>query len=450
MALAVAAPVVPDNWRVLAPRTKTIMGRALGEVQSGGTSISITDADIGNPGALLFAEAMSPLSGLRTVNLGGNRIGDEGAVALADVLHKHPNLQVLTLAYNRIGDLGAMHLARALEKHPGLRLLSLEGNCISDSGASQLMGALSINARGAEITCSLMNNPVKRLKSQAMENLAKSAVTVKSLAERGVTLGQLLKMYAAGLADGTIDPETTTTGDIVQDIVIPQSAPKRQSWVECFGTGNARPVVHCIHAWGGLFRDLVRAVASHVTGEAHPSLDLADPLWFFDAFGYKDRSYFIDAFCVNQHASQNSLRHYGLSDDVAYSIGSSGCQIDKFHLIAEQIQRRGGKRMVVVDVDNLVLGRVLCLREVHQAIGGGSSSDMVFCRLPGYPYDKMFTPVEDAQASCDADKDDILEDIRNGPGGYEQFNREIIEFVTSRIGAKYQEKINTFMPKEYE
>jgi len=75
---------------------------------------------------------------------------------------------------------------------------------------------------------------------------------------------------------------------------------------------------------------------------------------------------------------------------------------------------------------------------------------MVFCRLPSYPYDKMFTPVEDAKAACDADKDSILEDIRDSPGGYEQFNREIVEFVTSRIDTRVKEKIVALMPKEYE
>jgi len=327
--------------------------------------------------------------------------------------------------------------------------LNIDGNCITDVGTSYLLGALSVNPRGTDICVAMTSNPVKRIGTKSLENLALAARTVKTLATRGVTLGQLLKLYASGCADGTIEPETTTTSDVALDIVIPTAAPSRQSYVEAFGASNPRPTSFVIHAWNGLFRDLLRAIASHATRDPNPSLDLSDPLWVFDAFGFKDKSYFFDVFCVNQHATLNKNRRYGLGDPAVLHVGEATCQIDKFHLIAEQIQNRNGRILVVVDYDNLVLSRILCIKEVHQAVMADTSKvDVNFCRLPSYPYDKMFTPVQMCKASCNDDKDRALEEVEDDRGGHEKFDKEVMEFMTSSISAKYQEKIQALMPKE--
>jgi len=440
---------VPDNWRVLHARAKTAAGRGLSELAAGDTRIVVSNADIGNPGAILFSETLTQYKGVNNLNLAGNRIGDEGATALAKAIQGCVKLQVLCLSFNRIGDVGAKEIARLVEKHPTLRLLNLDGNLITDVGVSLLLGALSTNPRGLDICIALTSNPVKRISTKSLENLAKSAATVKTLSTRGVTLGQLLKMYAQGCSDGTIEPETTTTSDVALDIIVPASAAARQSHAEVFGSGNARPMNFVIHAWNGLFRDLVRAIASHATRDPNPSLDLKDPLWVFDAFGYKEKSYFIDVFCVNQHATLNSMRRFGLDDPSTFHIGDSSCQIDKFHLIAEQIQNRNGRVLVVVDYDNLVLSRILCIKEVHQAICSDPSKvDVSFCRLPSFPYDKMFTPVENCKASCCDDMDRILEEVEDDRGGHVAFDKDVVEFMTSSISAKYQEKIQALMPKE--
>jgi hypothetical protein len=441
---------VPDAWRVLHARAKNATGRGLTELQKGEPRIVVSEADIGNPGASLFAAALKENKGVQNLNLSGNRIENEGACQLAQALQGCDKLVVLCLTNNRIGDEGAKEIARLVEKHRTLRLLNLDGNAITDIGAQLLLGALASNPRGKDICVALTSNPVKRLSTKSLENLAIAAETVKSLSTRGMKLGSLLGLYAAGCADGTIEPETTTTSDVVLDIVMPASAPARQSYVEAFGKDNPRPGSFVIHAWNGLFRDLLRAIASHATRDPNPSLDLNDPIWVFDAFGYKDRSYFIDVFCVNQHATLNQNRRYGLPDPSTFQLGDAYCQIDKFSQIAGQIQRRNGRILVVVDYDNLVLSRILCLKEVHEAISADTSKvDVSFCRLPSYPYDKMFTPVQNCKASCTSDMDTTLQAIEDDCGGSHQFDKEIVEFMTSSISAKYQEKIQALMPKEY-
>jgi hypothetical protein len=321
-----------------------------------------------------------------------------------------------------------------------------------------------------------------------LENLSRAAITVKTLATRGVTLWQLVTIYHEGCQNGTIEPESTTTSDVVMDIVVPASAAARQSWVESVELVERRkqdkeyadevatrkkalenrrgdmqlvlpdrkkpfqnPMPGCfvIHAWNGLFRDLLRAVVSHATRDPNPSLDLTDPLWVFAPPRLKEMSYFIDVFCVNQHATLNQFRRYGLDDTATFHTGDAACQIDKFHLIAEQIQNRKGRVLIVVDYDNLVLKRTLCLKEVHQAICGQPDKiDVNFSRLPSFPYDKMFIPVETSKASCTADKDSTLREIEEDRGGLQVFDREIVEFMTNSISAKYQEKIQSLMPKE--
>lgn len=443
---------VPDYWRVLHARAKNAVGRGLSEIDQGETRIVVSEADMGDPGAKLIADACMVHKHVTNINLSANRIGNEGASRLASVLMDHKRLQVLCLSFNRIGDEAAKDFARLVEKHPTLRILNLDGNAMTDVGIRTLLGALSTNPRGKDICIAATSNPVKRISTRSLENLSVVAQVVNQLALRGVTLGQLLRLYAAGCADGTIKPETTTTSDVALDIVLPAAAPSRQSWVEAFGATNARPTTFVIHAWNGLFRDLVRAVASHATRDPNPSLDLNDPLWVFDAFGYKDRSYFIDVFCVNQHATLNKFRGYGLGDPSTYQKGDSHCQIDKFHLIAEQIQVKNpnGRVLIVVDYDNLVLSRIQCLKELHQAITSGHQDkiDVNFCRLPSYPYDKMFCPCMYAKASCNADKDGILEEIDDDRGGPDNFDKDIADFMTFAIAAKYQEKIQALMPKE--
>lgn len=420
--------VNPEYWRALSVRGKHSMTTALQELYAGEDCMVLNDGDIGDAGLCLFAEAMVALQSLRTLNLGKNRIGDEGAKCLAAALPCHPGLQVLCLAFNRIGDEGAAALARAIEQHPSLRIVSLEDNAMTDVGALQLIAALASQSRTG-ILCPIAGNPVRRMSSKALDDLGQAASTVRKLSDRGIKLGQLLKIYAAGCADGTIQPDESTTSEVVMGLILPASAPARQSYVEAFVPSNPRPGIHVIHAWGGLFRELLSAIASHATGEANPSLELSDPLWVFDTKQHQEKSYFLDIFCVNQHATINAYRKYGLSDNLTYPVGDPYCQIDKFPLVADQIQRRGGVTLLVVDAYAQVFKRVQCLKEVHEAIVSNSRVDTYFCALPTSDDEKLSLPLDQAQAACNGDRDPILEDINALPGGLEQFDREVEEFI---------------------
>lgn len=444
---------IPDNWRVLCPRAKNSAGRGLQELEQGEQRIVVCDSDIGDPGACLFADALRMHKNLSSLNLSGNRIGDEGMMLVAQALQTHTNSRMLglCLSNNRFGDASMKDISKFVETHRTLKVLNLDLNHITDIGANIMIGALATNPRGTDIVVGVTSNPIKRLSSRSLENLSKAAATVKALALRGVTLGQLLKLYAAGCADGTIEPETTTTKDVALDLILPATQHHRQSYVEALAPTNGKPTSFVVHAWNGLFRDLLRVIASHATRDPNPSLDLSAPLWVFDAFGYKDRSYFLDLFCVNQHATINKFRDFGLGDSTTFGVGDPGCQIDKFGLVAQQIQRQNGRVLVAVDYDNLVLSRVLCLRELHQAIMNDPKKiDVGFSRLPSFPYDSMFTPCQLCKASCNDDKDKMLDEVEDDRGGHEQFDRDISDFMSKSISDKYEEKIQALMPKAYD
>lgn len=405
----------------------------------------LQDSDLGDPGAILLAEAITKVSAVRNVNLGKNRITDVGAIKLAEALEKQAALFALCLSFNKIGDAGARRLSLLLDKQPQLKVMSLDSNCIGDSGAWRLIAALSNNERPGT-TCSLTNNPVKQLDCNALENLQASAATTRALCLRSVTLGQLLKLYADGRAAEKIVPESSTTSDVVFGMVLPDTKETGLSYSEAKGPANPPPKFHVIHAWGARFRDLLTTLASHVSGKANPSLELTDPQWIFEP-KQLERPYFIDAFCANQHMSIKSpLRAYGISDDSTLEMGQSGCQIDKFPLVAEQIQRRGGTVMMVVDADYLIATRVLCLREMHCALRDELKVDVLFSRLRPFPAEKRNKLVQHAKATFEKDKDKFLEELAEMPGGQDRFNKTIMEFLDVQIEATYQATIMKMSP----
>merc|ERR1719316_461511 len=136
MAIKVAVPEIPQDWRVLHARSRSALGIALNELALGTQRVIVNDADLGNPGARLFADAMLGQKSLRNLNLGGNRIGDDGCIRIAKAMMKHPMLQVVALPFNFISDEGAVELAKVVQAHGSLKLLNLEGNSITDRGAS--------------------------------------------------------------------------------------------------------------------------------------------------------------------------------------------------------------------------------------------------------------------------------------------------------------------------
>lgn len=409
--------------------------RALGELKNGNGNIYLSNSGMADAGVAMLLQGMEGCNDIRSMNLACNGITDSGACRLADAIGRHPNLEVLGLAQNLIGDLGAERLAAAMEAHPALRMLSLEGNQVGDAGAAALVTSLASSSRKG-LSSSLAANPVNRLVGPALENLDQAASTVKSLSVVGVTLGQLLPLFKKVCESGTIDPWKTTTGEAVEAIVLPNTCKQGMGYVQSGGFKNGPPMVHVIHAWTGLFQDLLKNIAMHASGKAEPSLDPADDLWRYDP-EFLEKSYFIDAFCCNQHSSTNRLRGFGLSDSAAFPVGDARCEIDKLDLVAEQVRRRGGKVLVAVDSKSQVLGRLACLCEIRKALLDRTPMEAGFI----YIQETSGTLAEKAEACSEKRRHEFMEEIAVGPGGFHQFNQEIVDFINAQVAIKWKEKV---------
>mmetsp|Transcript_68639 Transcript_68639/g.147003 ORF Transcript_68639/g.147003 Transcript_68639/m.147003 type:complete len:460 (-) Transcript_68639:131-1510(-) len=438
-----APEAIVDEWRSLTANAKSAVVRTREEVANGKVAVYLTNQCLADAGLLCLAEAIGMCDKLRSVNLQSNGIGDMGAAKITEMVARNLSLQVLCLSFNKIGDQGAFKLAEQLEEHPSLKLLSLDSNVIGDPGASRVAGAISGNPR-RDITCVLSNNPVKRFDAKTLENLSLAADTVDDLSELGVTVGQLLHIFTDGCKNGSIIPRSTKTGEVVLNHVIPASRAAQRSYVQAVSPNNAQPWVQVIHAWDGLFEDLVRSVASHACGgKRAKSLDPDSTEWRFD-IERQAKTYFIDAFCVNQHAHVN-VREYGVmsrfAEHPAFSLGQAGCQIDKLHLVANKLRRRNGRLLLAVDTENLLLTRTSCLHEMNWAIESQMHIDVFFASLRMFPQNMRHNLVQNSEASSDHTRKAIIDDIRDSPGGFDAFNERVLEFFDRHAEAEFEAKI---------
>jgi len=353
------------------------------------------------------------------------------------------SLEVVCVSSNKIGDQGATRLAMLLESHMTMRALDVSSNLVGDFGARKLVSALCGNPRH-DIAVVLTNNPVKRMGYKALQNLQLVAYTVNRLSTQGVTVGQLLWIHTEGIRAGWLYPRETTTGDVCQRLLIPQSAAAIKNYVTAVdkGMANTQPMVQVIHAWDALFEDLVYSVAAHAKGRRPhevPTLDPTHHEWCYEP-DLMAKSYFIDAFCVNQHAHVNARQQRELArfdDHPAYSLGDPGNEIDKLDLVATKIHQRGGRVLLVVDIDNLILTRAHCLHELHTALVNGIDTDVRFAGVRIFPRNKRSSLIQSSQACSDHTRNAIIEDARDGPDGFEKFNECVLSFIDGHVDKEF-------------
>lgn len=450
-----APPHLVGHWRSLGTKPQNAVAKGLADLTRGAKTLYLVHCSLGDSGMELLSEglfrsAAASQAALRTLSLSSNNIGDVGIQALTSAMgdtrtgeNRCCNLEVLSFSFNKIGDLGAIELANYLDMSPNLNLLSLEGNEVGDVGAARLVTSLAM--RRKPCSCPVIGNPIRRFSPAAQEDLTRPAVTVQRLATRGVTLRDLLRLYSDGQAHGLIDPATTTTFDVVHSMVLPQTALSSltgQSFVEERRRQVAAPAPsrYMMHAWGGLFRDLLRCCVSQAlppdsSEQKDPPLDI-DGEYFHWHPEYLKETFFIDAFCVNQHLTVNTLRQFGLLETRSYTMGESGCEVDKLSLVAGQVARRpNGVVVLCFDSTGLVLQRLLCLCEVHQAIQQGLPIEIKLAYPGQDPWNgALGANVETASASSERERQVILEDIHMNLGGYSEFNKVITDFINAELG----------------
>ncbi|XP_036162427.1 NACHT, LRR and PYD domains-containing protein 13 [Myotis myotis] len=130
----------------------------------------LCSCELGAPSGRHLADALLQNQGLTHLSLRRNRLGDEGVRSLSEVLsHKDCSLQNLDLSECAFGVEGCWVLAEAMGCNSGLKVLDIGGNRIQDAGGKRLCAALkrpscTLNTLGLE-SCSLTSACCKDLSS---------------------------------------------------------------------------------------------------------------------------------------------------------------------------------------------------------------------------------------------------------------------------------------------
>ncbi|XP_005876070.1 PREDICTED: NACHT, LRR and PYD domains-containing protein 13 [Myotis brandtii] len=130
----------------------------------------LCSCELGAPSGRHLADALLQNQGLTHLSLRRNRLGDEGVRSLSEALsHKDCSLQNLDLSECAFEAEGCWVLAEALGRNSGLKVLDVGGNRIQDAGGKRLCAALkqpscTLNTLGLE-SCSLTSACCKDLSS---------------------------------------------------------------------------------------------------------------------------------------------------------------------------------------------------------------------------------------------------------------------------------------------
>lgn len=192
--------------------------------------------------------------------------------------------------------------------------LSADGFC-QVCATVVLSGVLHTETRGeqfkreASITRSEKHNQLRAAYKPCLDTSWQEAV--ESLANRGFSLRNLLLFYERLFeVMPHFDPNRHTTGDVVRGAIIPDSAGLRCAYATKMNDGaRTRPNTMVTHTWSNFFRDLVAGIISDALGEPtyHLARELLDTnmpmLWKILSPEDLSRTYWVCAFCVNQHAS---------------------------------------------------------------------------------------------------------------------------------------------------
>mmetsp|Transcript_1252 Transcript_1252/g.2885 ORF Transcript_1252/g.2885 Transcript_1252/m.2885 type:complete len:688 (+) Transcript_1252:118-2181(+) len=289
---------------------------------------------------------------------------------------------------------------------------------------------------------------------------------VENLALRGFTLEQLLTFYQR-LPDVMphFVPGVHTTNDVVRQVIIPESAEKKCAYSQIMtGDTPTRPKRMVTHNWSNRFRDLVAAIVADALHQATFSLiaELLDQNMpaLRQMLGQKALSttYWVCAFCVNQHHSICSENHRQRKDPITrkvYDVCCCGstkylndtpplrtadgksllCQMNKFSDMMAFLAAGDPDfaQVIAVDRDFGLFNRAWCVAELAEADKMGMQQHIKLVSneaLDGHRDDLQNLDVEQMQAARPEDVQEILAEIPDVP----TFNAHLQSLLFGEIG----------------
>lgn len=131
------------------------------------SEIILEDNSIGEKGTKAISEKLLGKTSLRTLDLGHNLINATGAFHIGQGLAHAQGIQFLLLGYNDIGDEGCEFIEKGLETNNSLVELNLQNNNITTKGINAISRPLKEKERFMEII--LTNNKISEIDSDFYE-----------------------------------------------------------------------------------------------------------------------------------------------------------------------------------------------------------------------------------------------------------------------------------------
>lgn len=243
---------------------------------------------------------------------------------------------------------------------------------------------------------------------------------------KGFSLGQLLEFVNTKCFESQIITESWSTSDVVNKIVIPETASRGCCYSDIFPGGPKEPETLMSHWWGNTFLHLVQAICQHAAGKS----ELFSHMYTAEE---KAKTYWLCIFGINQHISicKNPWINCPCPNKYADK-NSPNFEMDKFPLVMKHIRQHG----LALDSDLKTLTRVWVLSELDTA--------MNLC-IPPLPTkycgevgrDVLQNPnvssIRNAEASFIEDKIHILGLIEGRPHGIEVFDDNISKSALYQI-----------------
>jgi len=238
-------------------------------------------------------------------------------------------------------------------------------------------------------------------------------------------------------------------GDVVRSAIIPLSQTRRCAHAEVMMDGACVPPIAMVtHNWTNLFRDLVAAILADALGEAEYDMitymldnEFGRLEKWVEIARVGQRSYWVCAFCVNQHAGIcGENRHHSRDAvtgeehpvcnccvDKAFNDTepvlvedrrSIPCEMNKFDDMMELLSAQNShfSQVIAVDAEFTLFSRAWCMAEVAAAHKMGMRQSLKVASLDALNEHEARLRdirIEDMEAARPEDKDEILHKIQD-------------------------------------
>lgn len=332
-------------------------------------------------------------------------------------------------------------------------------NCLAVASLNGIFsGAASryrLSKEEEKLRCKRWKEKVAALESHSNQGWQEK---VEDLASRGFTVESLLRFYK-GLGKDYMPhftPEQSTTTDVVRHAIIPLSAAQQVAYSSIM-MGGRKVAPNCMvtHNWSNLFHDLVAAILADALDEPEYCMimhlldtDIEQLEAWLTTGGLNTRSYWVCAFCINQHTAicggnpDHSLDSVTNEEHPICSCGmpkvfnnalpalsdgrSVECELNKFDDMMKFLssQDKTFGQIIAVDARFDLFTRAWCVAEIAAAFDFGMSQALKFCsssHLKEHEEDLKSIQIQNMNASRPEDKAAILESIPD----HDEFNNRI-------------------------